>query len=74
MISTQRSYADFILKSREFLPQYFDFEGLGILFRDVKTNNLFSIEQTYNEVEIAELKKLDEKKKKGIILTKEEKL
>ncbi len=44
LISTQRSYADLILASQEVLPGFFQFEGLGILFRDKKTNQLFTIE------------------------------
>jgi len=37
-ICTQRSYADFILKCRKELPEFFGFEGIGILFRDTKSN------------------------------------
>jgi len=35
----------------EILPNYLGFEGLGIMFRDTKTNALFSIVQTFNDDE-----------------------
>lgn len=60
------------MKSRDLLTKYFDFEGIGILFRDVRTNDLFSIEQTFNEVEYAYLKEFEDKKRRGIKLTIEE--
>ena len=43
-ISTQRSYQDFIVNIRKVLPDFFGFEGVGLLFRDEKTGNLFVIE------------------------------
>lgn len=55
LISTQRSYSDLIIASQEVLPSFFQFEGLGILFRDKKTNYLFTIEQTFDEIEIKKM-------------------
>lgn len=31
------------MNCKKILPEYFGFEGIGILFRDVKTNHLFTI-------------------------------
>ena len=45
VISTQRSFVDYLLHCRKILPEFFQFEGLGILFRDQETGNLFTIEQ-----------------------------
>jgi len=44
------------------------------LFRDSNTNNLFTIEMIYNEYEIKFLKDIENKKLKGIALTKEERI
>ena len=56
VISTQRSYVDYIMNCSKILPEFFGFEGVGILFRDHETNNLFSIEQDEAEGE-GELKR-----------------
>ena len=56
VISTQRSYVDYIMNCSKILPEFFGFEGVGILFRDHQTNNLFSIEQDEAEGE-GELKR-----------------
>ena len=71
-ICSQRSYADFILQAKKILPKYFGFDGVGILFKDSKTNSLFTLEQTFDEDELAYMKKIDLKKEKNIDLTKEE--
>ena len=44
IICTQRSYSDYIMNCRKILPEFFGFEGVGILFRDQTTDNLFTIE------------------------------
>ena len=31
-----------MLVTRDLLPKYFDFEGLGLLLRDIRTNDLFT--------------------------------
>ena len=49
IICTQRSYSDYIMNCREILPEYFGFEGVGILFRDQNTDNLFNIEENEEE-------------------------
>lgn len=46
-ISTQRSYSDLIITARHELTKYFGFEGFGILFKDTKTNELFSYERDF---------------------------
>lgn len=48
IISTQRSYSDIILAISEELPSFFEFEGVAILLRDSKSNQLFSLEQDLN--------------------------
>ena len=45
LISTQRSYADFMLAAKRIIPDFFGFEGVGILFRDSVKNTLFSVEE-----------------------------
>jgi hypothetical protein len=62
------------MKCRDELTKYFDFEDVGILFRDTNTNNLFTIEMIYNEYEIKFLKDIENKKLKGIALTIEERI
>ena len=44
IISTQRSFSDYIMNCKKILPEFFGFEGLGILFRDHESENLFTIE------------------------------
>lgn len=39
------------------MPEFFGFEGVGILFRDHATSNLFSIEQEENEEDTAVVKR-----------------
>ena len=64
VICTQRSYSDFILKCSKILPDFFGFEGVGILFRDHTNSTLFSIELDEKESE-AELLKIKEQKIKN---------
>lgn len=47
------------MNCREVLPTFFGFEGVGILFRDHITNNLFTIEtdEKEDEQEIIRLKR-----------------
>ena len=44
IISTQRSFSDYIMHCKKILPTFFGFEGVGILFRDHESENLFTIE------------------------------
>lgn len=73
-ISTQRSYADIITSCRQELCKYFGFEGLGLLFRDTATNDLFSVERDFSQDEEAEAARLREKKRQGKTLSDEERL
>lgn len=63
-----------ILNAKKVLPEYFQFEGVGILLRDTKDNTLFTIEQTFDDDEEALMKQCQEKKDKKMLLTKEERL
>ena len=74
MITTQRSYVDYIYEVRKILPQYFGFEGVGILFRDIKTNNLFSIDNREDEDDNSIIKTKEQKIANGEELTDEEKI
>ena len=44
-IGCQRSYRDMLRAMRDALPKFFGFEGLGLLLRDTKTNELFSMSE-----------------------------
>jgi hypothetical protein len=74
IISTQRSYSDLIKSFHKVLPAFLGFEGLGILFRDIKTDALFAISDQYDESDLKNMKSFDEKIKKGEKLTENEKL
>ena len=74
MVCAQRSYADFIMHARKILPDFFGFEGVGILFRDRNDNNLFSIEEHEEEEDKEILKVREAKEKNHEELTEEEKL
>ena len=41
--------------AREELTKYFGFEGFGLLFKDVKTNELFSYEREYTDKESSDI-------------------
>lgn len=69
VVSTQRSYADLILKMKKLIPDYLGFEGLGILFRDTKTDKLFTVQDTYKDEDLALAEVVDEKLKRGETLT-----
>lgn len=73
-IASQRSYGDFILKAQKVLPEYFQFEGVGILLRDSLDNTLFTIEQTFDDEEEEMMRKLQDKVDKKQLWTKEERL
>lgn len=74
IISTQRSYADLIFKIKRILPEFMGFEGIGILFRDTKTDNLFTISDTFDESDLKMIKLFEEKLKRGEFLSEEERL
>lgn len=44
-LSSCRSQSDLVKNCKEILPEYFGFEGAGMLLRDVKTDFLFSINE-----------------------------
>jgi hypothetical protein len=44
-ICTQRSFRDLMRNMRVALPKFFGFEGLGILLRDLKTDDLYTISE-----------------------------
>lgn len=50
------------------------FEGIGILFRDTKTDNLFTISDTFDESDLKMIKLFEEKLKRGEFLSEEERL
>lgn len=72
IICTQRSYSDYIMNCRKILPEFFGFEGVGILFRDQQTDNLFSIEQDDHEGDDDLIKLKERKRKNKQELTEEE--
>ena len=74
VVCTQRSYADLLWHARKILPDFFGFEGVGILFRDRRDNNLFSIEEHEEDEDKEILKIREERKKNNELLTEEEKL
>ena len=74
VISTQRSYADLIFKIKKILPEFMGFDGIGILFRDTKTDNLFTISDTIDEADLRMIKEHEEKLKRGELLSEDDKL
>lgn len=44
LMTTQRSYSDYLTESKKALPDFFGFEGVGILLFDIKFNVLFTID------------------------------
>ena len=72
IICTQRSYSDYIMNCRKVLPEFFGFEGVGILFRDQTTDNLFSIEQDEQEGDNAMIKLKEQRARMKEGLTQEE--
>ena len=73
-ISTQRSLADFMLACDEYLSEYLQFEGVGILFKDTKRSGMFSLQQNYNDEQQRQLDELRMKKARGIELSVEERI
>ena len=63
-----------MLTIRECLPLYFECEGVAILFRDQKTNQLFVIEQDLNPGEQKLVEYIQEQKRLGVALTAEERI
>jgi hypothetical protein len=49
-----------------------DFEGLSLLYRDTKTNSLFSIESSPNEEQVKQMEVIKQKKQDNIPLTQQE--
>ena len=45
------------------------FDGIGILFRDTKTDNLFTISDTFDEADLRVIKEYEEKLKRGELLS-----
>ena len=56
------------------MPKYFGFEGVGILFRDIKTNHLFSIDAREDEDDATILREKERKEAANEELTEEEKI
>ena len=73
-MTTQRSYSDFIVEIKKSLPKYFGFEGLGIMFRDVKTGSMFTIEQNFDDTEVKQMNDFIAKKRAGIPVSDEERI
>ena len=74
LISTQRSYADLILIVKSELPKYLQFEGVALLLKDVRTNQLFSIEQDFTQLDMEFYEYVKQRTINGIPLTLEEKV
>lgn len=74
VISTQRSYADLIFKIKKILPEFMGFDGIGILFRDTKTDNLFTISDTFDESDLRLIKEHEEKLLRGDLLSEDDKI
>lgn len=72
VVAAQRCYADFSLYCRKVLADFFGFDGIGILYRDRRDNNLFSIEETEDQADQKILQIREERDKKGEELTQEE--
>ena len=62
------------MHARKILPDFFGFEGVGILFRDRNDNNLFSIEEHEEEEDREILRIREAREKNHEELTEEEKL
>lgn len=44
-ICTKRSQSDLVKSIKEKLPDFFGFEGAGIMFRDIKNDFMFTINE-----------------------------
>jgi len=44
-------------KIKECIPQFFGFDGIGVLFRDTKTNQLFAIEDSQDDEDLDMIKR-----------------
>ena len=60
-----------MLVARDLLPKYFDFEGLGLLLRDIRTNDLFTYDIDLSTKEKEQYDFIRDLKIRGIALTKE---
>lgn len=49
-ISTKRSLPELAQAIKQLLPKYFDFEAVGVLFRDQKSDEMFTV----NEIAVEE--------------------
>ena len=56
-ISTKRSLPELALAMKRLLPKYFDFEAVGVLFRDQKAESMFTVNQIEIDEEPEELLK-----------------
>jgi len=65
VITTQRSYCDYITAAKQALPEFFGFEGVGILFFDKTLQELFTIDLNFSEEELEQMRKIAYKKKHG---------
>ena len=61
VITTQRSYSDFIINAKASLARFFGFEGVGIMFADTKLNQMFTIEQNLEEHEWKQMREFKKK-------------
>jgi len=50
------------------------FDGIGILFRDTKTDNLFTISDTFDESDLRLIKEHEEKLLRGDLLSEDDKI
>lgn len=56
-ISTKRSLPELAQSIKKLLPKYFDFEAVGVLFRDQKSESMFTVNEIAVEEDPEELLK-----------------
>ena len=70
-VSTTRCYSDFITEVKKRLPQFMGFDAVGILFRDTRTNLLFTVDRQYTTQELDDIDTFALMRQQGIQLSKE---
>ena len=73
-ITTNRTYADLITTIQKYTPQYFGFDAVGIMFRDIKNGLMFTISAKLNEKEQEEADEYYEKVRSGQPITNEDRV
>lgn len=70
LITTQRNFVGLLRQVQSLLPEFFGFEGVGIMFRDMKTGNMFTISAKLDEQELAAEEEYYERKRNKQVTTK----